>query len=174
MQFTASIISFFAALGAVQAISIPRDSVDGLYTATQNPDGTPGEARLVTAVIGRSPNPAAEAVDVLKRAFPNPSIGCPGNSMDKNAYGTAYNNLNNWCNAGNVVPPNTAYWWISGSTIAYSKFSPSLIHEQSSETDITTVCNYGGNNPCSGAEFRDANILIDNNCGTPNGGVSGF
>lgn len=119
MLFKNTIVGAVATFAAVsQAIVIPRDQVDGLYTQALNDDGTLGEIVLVKELSSRSENPAAI---LSSRSLPNPKIGCSGYSMDKAAYGNAYNWLNEWCDKGNVVAPSSAIWWSSGSTISYSK-----------------------------------------------------
>lgn len=124
MLFPATILGAIATFAAVSiAIVIPREQKDGLYTQSLNEDGTLGEVVLLQEISARSENPAS----ILSKRLPNPQISCSGYSMDKNAYGTAYNSLNSWCDAGNVVAPNSAIWWSSGSTIAYSESNLDLL-----------------------------------------------
>jgi hypothetical protein len=118
MLFKNTLIGAIATFAVVSlAAAIPGEGVDGLYTQSLNDDGTLGEVVLLQSLSARTENPSPV---LTSRAFPNPQIGCSGYAMDKSAYGNAYNSLNDWCNKGNVVSPNSAIWWSEGSSIAYS------------------------------------------------------
>jgi hypothetical protein len=118
------------------AIIVPEDLPQGRYSISLTnknasiPVLAAGQERFTTLVT-----------------LPHPSVGCASYSTFQNDANFARNELNAWCNAGNVVRETSAALFSYGSAIAY-------------------ICNYAGStNPCSGDEFDVVNQLISSDCG---------
>jgi hypothetical protein len=159
MQFTHLTV---AALASLLTLGYARPSPpapeelnnlpDGLYSITKFDNGTFSEATLLTteeSLTGKR----SEVTSLEARTLPNPQVGCSNRFINSGDFSNARNNMNNWCNQGNVMNGNSYYWWTSGSGQAY-------------------MCNYSNNQQgCNSGEYNDANTLIDVSCG---GGQAGW
>lgn len=154
MRFSTSVI-FLAVTGinlASASLTIPRDITDGVYTLKRDATGaqilTRDEAHVSSAKFSRF-------TKIPRQTLPSQQIGCTsvGQQYAASDFETAQTNMLGFCDTGGQVSPSSAKIFYSGTAAAY-------------------VCSYGGSNPCSTAEWTDANSTMDGACGAGNGAYS--
>jgi hypothetical protein len=138
--------TFLAQSQAVKLV-IPQGMPDGHYSISTSPNGTASAPVLVSKFAKCSDN--SDQFD-LQNVLPNAQVGCNDRPLLTSDFEITKMGLNTWCDAGNQVRPGEHQYWQFGSATAY-------------------ICNYGGFNPCSSAEYAATNQLEDIICGSTKG-----
>jgi len=131
---------------AIAGFDIPAGLPNGGYMVSLDANNNTVVVPLQDVPI-TSPTSAKFARRGLTRRYPSASYGCTDHSTVNQAdFFAAFRRLGAWCDAGGYLNPGQGIFWEENQAGVY-------------------VCNYGGPNPCSSAEFIHYNNGMETTCG---------
>lgn len=130
-------------LTLTSALTLPENLADGGYTLDYDKDGNTVVTSLST---GESTTHATLPIAPRNvHAARGEESGCTQVTYDHGDYQNSVDQLKNYCDNGNKVISKATVWSHSNAKVY--------------------ICNYGGEQPCSGNEWDSFNGRMDQNCG---------